>query len=388
MKKIMWKITWSQRNNLIGIFVEQLVVIFVLMVCTVSLSATLKKYFAPGRLDTDGQFFVSFMPLQSVAQEKINKEMEFMLNELRAIPYVEGVSVNSNLTPHLRPSEYYANDSVAINGQKLQVHLKWADKAALDMFDIPLKEGSWFAENRQVLADGSVPVIVSQQFMDDIPHETGIARKLTFKNKEYTIIGIVEGVKEGSFSLPLPTVIFPFEEMPDNVQECIVKVKSQYRKDFYAECLRIFNKLDIKNEAELVVADIRLYSEGNSLNDKLGIAVQTLPVFFLFTFAFIGTFALFWIRSQKKAKEYALMIALGRTPDQMRKSVILESLAVTLLAAVPALIIAFFIYEWTWLHVIAIGCTILIMILFAVFSAWYPAYKVSRINPAEVLHYE
>lgn len=389
MKRIMWKITWNQRDSLIGIFVEQMVVIFVLMVCTVSLAATLKRYLAPGALETDDQFIVSCMPVnRNVSQEKVNKGVDFIRNELKSVPYVDGVSVNVQVTPYLRPSEYYTTDSVEINGKKQWAHLKWADKEALSMFNIRLKEGSWFTDDRQVLEDGTSPVIVSQQFLDNAIHEVGIGRKLTFKNKEYTIIGIVEGMKEGSFSLPLPTVVFSFGEVSNDFRECIVKVKKQHRKEFYAECLRIFNKVNDGNEMELVVGDIKIYRAATAINDKLPIAVQGLPVFFLFTFAFIGTFALFWIRSNKKAKEYALMIALGRTPDQMRRSVIAESVAVTLLAAVPSLVIAFFIYDLTWLHAIAIGATVLVMILFAVFSAWYPAYKVSRINPAEVLHYE
>ena len=82
------------------------------------------------------------------------------------------------------------------------------------------------------------------------------------------------------------------------------------------------------------------------------------------------------------------MIALGTTPNQMKGYVIQESIAITLLASVPSLIIAAFIYDFTIVHVIAITTTILVMLFFAIFSAWYHAYKVSRINPAEVLHYE
>ena len=134
--------------------------------------------------------------------------------------------------------------------------------------------------------------------------------------------------------------------------------------------------------------DIGLFQQSTSFNEKLQITAQCLPVVFLFFFAFIGTFALFWIRSRKKAKEYALMIALGTTPNQMKGYVIQESIAITLLASVPSLIIAAFIYDFTIVHVIAITTTILVMLFFAIFSAWYPAYKVSRINPAEVLHYE
>ena len=42
-------------------------------------------------------------------------------------------------------------------------------------------------------------------------------------------------------------------------------------------------------------------------------------------------------------------------------------------------------YEWTGVNVAAIGMTLVVMIVFAVFSAWWPAYKVVQVNPVEAM---
>ena len=55
---------------------------------------------------------------------------------------------------------------------------------------------------------------------------------------------------------------------------------------------------------------------------------------------------------------------------------------------IPGLLLSFFIYEFTAPEIIGIGSTIVFMLLFAIFSAWYPAYQVSKINPAEAIKYE
>ena len=68
--------------------------------------------------------------------------------------------------------------------------------------------------------------------------------------------------------------------------------------------------------------------------------------------------------------------------------VISESVSITLLASVPGLLLSLFIYALTPVHLAAIGITLGIMLLFSVFSAWYPAYKVSGMDPAAALHYE
>lgn len=360
----------------------------------VSLFTLLEKYLAPGLLNTNNQYVIGIDPSQKASQEtksKINKSLLTLIDELKKTPYVEDISMSSNLIPYLRPEDYYRKDTVLISGKKIQSHLKWADKAALTAYNMHLEEGSWFTGDDQILEDGSCPVVISQQLLDSIDYQITIGRKFMFQNNECTIIGVVSGVKEKDFMTSFPIVIFPIsgnQSFSNETKECVAIVKKENQKDFYETCLKEFNKMDFNNEAELSIMDIKLFQSSTSFGEKLQIAVQCLPVIFLFFFAFIGTFALFWIRSRKKAKEYALMIALGSTPGQMKRYVIQESIAITLLASVPSLIIAAFIYDFTVVHVIAISVTILIMLLFAMFSAWYPAYKVSRINPAEVLHYE
>ena len=166
-----------------------------------------------------------------------------------------------------------------------------------------------------------------------------------------------------------------------------IKIKDGYKKELYDECAKEL-RLMLGNDYRLEFIDVGKEGKLDRFDEMLGLTSQITPTLFFIVFAFLGTFGLFWMQSKKKAKEYALQIAIGLAPQQLVSNIVLESVLLSLFASIPALIIAFFIYDWTWLHVIAIGSTILIMILFAVFSAWYPAYKVSRINPAEVLHYE
>ena len=109
MKKIMWKMTWNQRKSIVGIFVEQIFIILILMICTVSLFTLLKKYLAPGRLNTDNQYIMMIIPSQNASQNtqsKINKSLSTLVNKLRNSPFVNEISVSCNLAPYLRPEDY------------------------------------------------------------------------------------------------------------------------------------------------------------------------------------------------------------------------------------------------------------------------------------------
>ena len=116
-----------------------------------------------------------------------------------------------------------------------------------------------------------------------------------------------------------------------------------------------------------------------------GVAMRAIPTAFLLLFAFIGTFGLFWLNSKKRKVEFALRLVVGATKQRLIGLVVTESLILSVLAALPGMVLFGFVYEWTGVNVAAIGMTLVVMIVFAVFSAWWPAYKVVQVNPVEAM---
>jgi ABC-type antimicrobial peptide transport system permease subunit len=96
-----------------------------------------------------------------------------------------------------------------------------------------------------------------------------------------------------------------------------------------------------------------------------------------------------WLLDVKKhIPEFAVRIAIGSTRKELGKMVFIQNLVISLIAAIPGLILAFFIYEFRMIEIMGIGASLLVMLLFSVFSACYPAYMAFKINPAEALQYE
>ena len=115
---------------------------------------------------------------------------------------------------------------------------------------------------------------------------------------------------------------------------------------------------------------------------------RVIPTAFLLIFAFMGTFGVVWIQSKKRMNELGLRIALGCIPARLQLTIILENLILTSFAMIPGLIVVANLYAFApkgWEWIAAVVAAIMLMWLFAAFSAWYPARQAAKVQPVEAL---
>jgi hypothetical protein len=391
------KMLWNSRRSYYGIFTEQVLVTVILMLSAVSVLESVKKYRAPGMLDVEHTFVIGYMytiMMGDITAEEMKNTaqgMETLVGNLRKLPYIRAITRGINLTPYMRNDEYYtlvASDSIRIDDRKFLTILKISDEYGASVLNPDIEEGSWFQENR-ALPDGSLPVIITRQFADKAGWTTAVGKKIQYRSKSFTVVGVVTGLKQEPFVLSPAAIVVPqFAFSSGDYAEDLVKIKPGMEREFIEAFHREFTRLVAGEKLEPVINDVqslkRMYVSGSILP----VVLQGIPTLFLFIFAFIGTFGLYWMISQKRMKEFALRIALGSTKKRLMRFVIGESLLITCVALLPALALSFFIYEYDTVHIIAVSATVFIMLLFAIISAWYPAWTVSRVNPAEALQYE
>jgi hypothetical protein len=390
------KMLWNQRRSHYGIFTEQLLVTVILMLAIVSLSETVKKYKTPGMPDVENTFSVGYMFGADVPQEvkeNTQQSMDVLLENLKKWSCVKAVTRGFMMAPYLRNDHFYtqmSSDSIRIDDKQFLAVLKFSDEFGASVLDVEMEEGAWM-ENK-ALPDGSVPVVITRQFADKAGWLTSTGKQITYMSNVHTVTGVAAGMKQEPF-VPSPVaMVLPRYVNPNNamISENMVKIKPGSESEFIDAYNKEFERL-ISNKDYMIEP---LLSNLQSLKNVwvtfsiLGIVLQGIPTIFLFIFAFIGTFGLYWMTSRKRMKEFALRLAIGSAKRQLMFLVIGESLLITAIAIFPALALSFFIYEYTAVHVIAISITVAVMLLFSVISAWYPAWKVSRVNPAEALQYE
>ena len=379
-----WRYFW-------GIGIEQVLIFIVLMVCMVSVVTAIKQYREPGLLNVDNRVGFGYMlldygeKLDKKERNVLRRKMEVVLENLQAMPYVDGITESMGMIPYLRGEEFEWRDSVIIDNRVVQVMLKFGDKNALEVFEPKLIEGGWWDDN--YLEDNTFPVVVTRQLLDELNYNFGVGRKIQFRGYTYTIVGVIDGLKQQVFGRLFPILILPLTSLRDDMmyREFCAKIQPGYENDFRALVNKECQRLGISKDATILCFEMNDLENASMLRTLTNVVMQVVPAVFLVFFAFIGTFGVFSLTVKKRRREFALRMVLGSSRLGMVCFVIGESLRVTMLSTIPGFLLSFFIYEWNGGQVLAIGLTFLLMILFSVFSAWYPAYRVSRLHPADVL---
>ena len=394
MIRYLMKFLWNSRRSFRSIFIEQMLVSVVLSVCLVSLSDMLGQYRSPGMLDTDNVVLFSCMHRNYVkdmaARPEINAAVDAVVDNARQWDYVEAASETSSLTPYLRLPANYMSDSVTVNGgRKYSVHVKIADEYADKVFGIKIEDGTWLRSPD----DGTPPALVSRQLAEEIaPDADPVGMKLqTGRRQVYTVVGVFEGAKEDAFTPAAPSVIIPlqsgnpysvyrdicFRVRPDHIQEFISAL--------YRECRRVIPHFDT---IDIGIHDMGEYKADSMFRMTSRLKLMIVPVFLLVLFAFAGTLGHQLFNAARRAVEVSLYRAVGATRIDLMVTVLLQSAILTLLAAVPSVILAVAVSGAGLSGLYSALATVALMLLFSLASACYPAWKISHVEPAAVLHEE
>lgn len=387
MIKHIFKIIWNEHKKYFGLFLEQTLVFIILLVSIISIFDAIKKYTEPGLLNTENQVIIGYIlknngqHLNLIEQQHISESMNVILDNLRREPFVEAITESFGFTPYMRMDNDYAqiSDSVKANGKTILAVIKTADKETEKVFSLSLEEGTWFTSEK--LKDGTYPAILTRQLVDKLGWKKAVGRKLNMKHT-FTVIGVISGVKQEVFSVSPPSIIIGKGVLFDflHFRECCAKIKPKYKSEFFNKFNHEFQRLSLNTNAVLMYFDMDDLKKSSMLDVIANIAMQIIPTLFLLFFTFIGTLGLSLLNSKKRKIEFATRLVIGSTKYNLLFFVLEENFILTIFASLPSIIFFLLVYEWTIVHFMAFIATLLIMILFSIFSAWYPAYKVSRLN--------
>lgn len=386
------KLLWNNKRHYAGIFTEQMLVFVILVLCMVSLLKAFRNYRTPGILDTENVICLGYMQrldcnISPQQMQDATQNLNSLIQKLKTLPYVEAISESNNFTPYLRSKEYYAKDSISVGTKKILVKVKLAEADAQKVFRIVPEQGTWISNER--MEDDKLPAVITRQFADMNIWGDPIGKIFSISNMECRIVGIIPGIKENAFQQSDPAVIIPILDFYKTFyREFCARIKPGYEETFFNDYTREFRRLIPADVMEPILSDLTRWKRDAMSSTTTMLLFQAIPTFFLVLFAFIGIFSLFMLHSKKRTLEYSLKLAIGSTRRQLMTGVILEGIIICLFAALPGLLLTFFIYTINGLYVSAVVCTLLLMLLFAVLSAWYPAYRLTKINPAEALHNE
>ncbi|MDR1554387.1 MAG: ABC transporter permease [Prevotellaceae bacterium] len=389
----------NKYSRFTGIYIEQALVFITLMICMVSILKKIELYKTPGMLDTSNTLIFGY------ATSAMNKDFKWddvfnVLNNLKTIneelkqkTYVEAISKNSNFLPYGTFSDAMKH-CVEADGKRIEnIDFMAADPATFKVLRPSLDEGEWFSDDANY---EHTPCVITRQLADSLGWGEATGRHIAIEHfaTNAQVIGVLSGIKKNVFEeskmgVIILTSLFERRSATISGYYCARLTNNSEKDNLTNEYYNLFKKrIGVNSVIEPIVSDIERYKTEQIIKNTSSLIAQTVPTVFFLIFGFIGSFGLFWLNTEKRKSELALRRAIGSTKVGLIIKILKESLILTLLSAIPGIILAFFIYNLGQIEILGIGLSLLIMIVFSVFSAWYPAFKVSRLSPAESLHYD
>jgi len=381
----------NRKRSHAWVFIEQVLVFAVLLFAFTSFSGNISRYFSKGYIRMDNIAAIGFDAFHTQQEEEADAnhaQFRNMVERMKEWQSVELVSVSSAAIPN---SMRHRRDTVSFRGQNHRASIRHCDENFYRMFSPKLSEGEWFRDSD---VSEIMPALITQRLANDFGL-TGRAtgQTIEYDGRYYRITGIVEAFKDNATAEPLSALFIPVSVLIGTTYaqrlEYIVKYKpgmgSDFSKAFFAEFYRNFPR----DQFQPALLDVsQMGSQMSFINFTLQLYLLGIPTAFLLIFAFLGTFGVVWMQSKKRMTEFGVRMAFGCTPARLQRSLIFENLKFTSLAMLPGLIVIANLYAYApkgWEWIAAVGAAIVLMWLFSAFSAWYPAWKASRVQPVEAL---
>lgn len=279
-----------------------------------------------------------------------------------------------------------------------------------DVEKLTLKEGRFFTKEEETNL-ARVAVLGYSRAEDLFPNENPIGKVITFKDLNFTVIGVMEKRGSVAFSTPDDLIFVPLF----TGQKLMLGIN-------YLNFVRV--KIDSDQNIDRAVADIKAtLREQHNIKSPAGddfsvrTTEQALSVltnitdvlkYFLVSIAAIsllvggvGIMNIMLIAVNQRIREIGLRKAVGARNMDVIFQFLVESVVVTLIGGIAGIIFGILIsylaaliinrlgYTWQFLItgqsiILATTVTILIGLIFGM----YPARKAARVSPMEALRYE
>ncbi|MFV0537846.1 MAG: ABC transporter permease [Dysgonomonas sp.] len=394
------KLLWNRRKEYIWIFLEQILVFIVLLYCFVQIFIRLEQYSDPGNLSIKNVSMVGIVPdSNGMTEDDWNdfaSKSKMIIERMQSSPYVATIYKGFCSVPLNRSASNNFQDSLTYNGQKYKFYIKTSDDKFPIVFKPQMISGTWLKD--EAFADGVYPAVVTKNLVEKLEINEPIGVKLNYQGRDFKIIGVTYDFKTRIYDRATPTAIFAASAFTgtnfERNAETAILIKDGQMKNF----VNLFWKEAIATfpgkAHQPFAADMEELNKDINIETYLILLITIIPTLFLIVFAFLGTFSLMYRQSKKSIGEYGLRMALGSTRNNLQKFVFAQSCLLSTIAITIGCLISINLYLVVFpeisIKIFALGVltTIILMILFAIISVWYPAHTASKTQPAIALKQE
>ena len=319
-----------------------------------------------------------------------------LLDRVRALPGVDAVGFAT-----LVPGQGYQNDwSFSIvehpplpQGSGLYALNRWADPRYFNAMGIPILRGRTFDPGKHL--DAANEVVISQTFGEQFfPGEDPLGRHIRVRGKDFVIVGLVGDTRYAIGETPRPVQYYPLDAGVETVGTLVIR-SSHNLEQFALPVQRIVSEMD----HDLPVSDVLTMNQllgkstlDQSFNTALLVAFATLSL----VLAAVGLFGVMSYLAAQRTSEIGIRVALGAKREQVMRKMLLDGMRPAVFGLVVGLAASLeagqlmrdLLYEIKPLDPAVYAAVAAALLAVAAFACALPAWRASRLDPAQALRAE
>lgn len=388
-----FKIIWNQKRKY-GFIVFELFVIFLIIISTMVYMIEQVSTYLEGTgcninrvycMDLSHQLPEEVAPHDHF--QKINKRVE-------RLEGVEAVSFSLYATPHMMQS---SSSSFKYGEYISQARIHHVDEQFQKVLQLDVVRGHWFEFSSEMSAS-LIPAVINRQMAEELFGDANpLGEEISGMEHQYEVIGVVGHYKPRDYIPAGPSIFVPMNHAQTGVYGS-ADLLVRHEKGFYprprAYAQEIFSVLSrdrYKIERSMKLTTLKEMSNSNYSGDMLFVV---LVVGFLIFNLILGLIGILGYNVNRRWSEMGIRRAVGASRSLVRRQILSELLAITVMALIPAFLLVVQIpaldllpVSWALFSKSMLGA--LVVILFLVFvSVFYPAVLASKIPIAEALKEE
>jgi predicted permease len=316
-----------------------------------------------------------------------------LLERLRGVPGLDGAAIAASvpLDIHGLPSRFFALEGRARNDDALDEALtNIVTPGYFAVMGLPLLAGRDFADLRDAAAPPQV--VVNEEFVrrfgggGDV-----IGRRVTARGRQYTIAGVVKNSLYNAFGEPpTPILYFSYRDRPSTYGEVHLRPRRGAESAVAADLRRAVREID----PDLPIYDVRTLSdhiESNLIFRRIPARMFAVLGPLLLLLAASGIYAVVAYAVSLRTTEIGVRLALGATTGRVIRQFVREHVLVVAVGALAG-----------WLLALAVVVDVLtapvnlavfagvpaLLLAVAAAAAWWPARRVSAVDPMVALRAE
>ncbi len=316
-----------------------------------------------------------------------------LLERLRSVPGIEGVALASSvpLDIHGLPLRSFTLEGrEQVQNAPDRALSNTVSNDYFKVMSVPIVAGRDFAGMSDVTLGPQV--MVNQEFVRRFVTGEVVGRRLTSRDRVFTINGVVrDSTYEAFGEPPTPAMFFAFRDRPSVMAEIHLRARPGTEVTFAAEIQRAVRELD----ASLPVYNVRTMTEHVDRNlwlRKIPARMFLVIAPLLLALVSVGIYAVVSYTVAHRTAEIGVRIALGATSTGVVRQIVKEAMAVILAGAALAWVLALMVD----LHLFAGGVADLPVLLgvpaillgVALIACWLPARRATQVDPAAALRAE